>query len=702
MKSRVFLAALLSFALFTACSDGLFKTLMEGKNGSASAGNLKITPSTATITVNNNLSLQATGGDGNYTFGLVGGGPGTFNSATKVYTAPASAGTATLQVTDGTGASAQAVFYIENTAGPYYLIASSPSFPASGTGGSAFTGSFKIENISAQAGADALNWKVYVSRNSELDTTLDPVAASGTLAALGASSVSSLISYSGTWPAAASSYYIIIIVTAADDVNTANNQAISPAIAVTGSTSPAYSLTSVSPLATTLVQSASSITSQTLIIKNIGIGSGVYPITWAVYLLSKTTIGAQDTAIVSGTTPALSSAATVSVPFPGTGNYPSAPGTYYFVAKVSAFDDTVGTGTKVFASSPIIVSGPEYSVGTIDTPTSGTTGGTASGTFTIVNSGSAGVSTVSWSVFASTSPTLGAGNIIIASGTNQALGAGATSAPIPYNGSWPITTGSYYIIVQVQSADDATVGMRATTGTVAVADPAYTVPPNITVTGSNVAGGAVSGSFTIQNTAGGIGSSSVSWSVYASTSSAFGNNDTLIKSGTTAALALNATSAPISYSGLWPSTAGKYYIIVQVYAVDGVTIGTGVSGQVTIAGPTYSVSGTNVSGTAPVNSSASVSFTITNQIGSGTGSSPISCSVFASLSPIFGVGENFIATNSIILNSTSTLAAGASSSATCNGTWPAAAGPYYIWVVIQAADATSPTLHTSFGSVTLN
>jgi hypothetical protein len=75
--------------------------------------------------------------------------------------------------------------------------------------------------------------------------------------------------------------------------------------------------------------------------------------------------------------------------------------------------------------------------------------------------------------------------------------------------------------------------------------------------------------------------------------------------------------------------------------------------------------------------------------------------VFASLSPIFGVGENFIATNSIILNSTSTLVAGASSSATCNGTWPTAAGLYYIWVVIQAADATSPTLHTAFGSITL-
>ena len=697
MNFKVPLAALLSFALFTACSDGFFKTLMEGKNDSASAGSLKIAPATATIVVNSNLSLQATGGDGNYTFSLVGGSPGAFNSATKVYTAPASAGTATLQVTDGTGASAQAVLYITSTAAPDYRVAISPAptFPSTGAGGANFTGSFKIENISAQAGVATLNWKVYISRSSQLDTTLDPIASSGTLAALGASSVSSLIPFSGTWPTAASTYYIIIVVSAVDDVSTANNQAISSGIAVTGAAAPAYSITSVSPLATALTQSASSITSQSLIIKNIGVGPGIYPITWAVYLLPKTTIGAQDTAIVSGTTPALNSALTVSVPFPGAVSYPSTPGTYYFVAKVSAFDDTAGTGTKVLASSPIIVSGPLYDVTAISATSGTTAGGAVSGNFTIRNDGNGnGASPVSWSVYASPTATLGAGDSLIASGTIPALTAGASASPT-YSGTWPSVAGSYYIIATAQAADDATLGMLASGSPVAVAGPTYTVTAPIPLPTGNTAGGAVSGSFTVKNTGGGTGSSPVSWSVYASLNStaAVTTGDTLIESGTTPALGPGLSSAPApSYSGTWPTVAGSYYLKVKVQSSDDAPGGVFASGSpVTVVGPTYSVSGISSSGTA-ANGSVSGSFTITNT-GIGSGSSLVSWSVYASLNTAtFGSGATLIESGT-----TAALASGASSSPVAyTGSWPSVVGSYYIIVRVQAADAaTVGTLATN-------
>jgi hypothetical protein len=75
--------------------------------------------------------------------------------------------------------------------------------------------------------------------------------------------------------------------------------------------------------------------------------------------------------------------------------------------------------------------------------------------------------------------------------------------------------------------------------------------------------------------------------------------------------------------------------------------------------------------------------------------------VFVSSNSTFGVGDILIASNSVTLSSSSTLAAGASSSPTYSGVWPTA-GLYYIYVVVQAADATPTSSVTPFGSVTLN
>jgi len=694
-------SALLALASAAACSNGFFRTLMEGKNGAAAAGSLKISPASATLLVGGSLTLTVSGGDGNYSFSLVGGGPGTFNSATRVYTAPATAGTATLQVTDGTGASAQSLLYVEDKTGPDYLVALSPAttYPVSGAGGAAFTGSFKIENISSQAGSDALSWQVSLSRDGALDSLSLPVQ-NGTLAALGASSVSKLISYSGNWPAAAASYYVIIVITAADDVNPANNQTISPAIAVTGSASPAYSITSLSPLATTLVQSASAIASQTLIIKDIGAGPGSYPISWAVYLLPKTTIGAQDIALVSGTTPALASAASVSLPFPGTGNYPTTPGTYYFVAKVSAFDDTAGTGTKVLASSPIIVSGPLYTVA-VGAPTgSNTTGSAVNGNFTISNSGNGnGTSLISWAVYASPATTLSAGDSLIASGTTPAL-ASTASISLPYAGVWPSLAGSYYIVATVQAADDATVGMASSVSAVAVAGPIYTVTAVPPPAGST-AGGAVSGSFTVKNTGTGTGSSLISWSVYASLNSttAITTGDTLIESGTTPALPPGPPGSSPAYSGTWPTVAGSYFIKVKVLSNDDPLGGVYAPGSaVAVAGPTYAVTAIPLPTGNTAGGAVSGTFTVKNT-GGGTGSSPVSWSVYASLNSTSAVttGDTLIESG----GTTPALGPGASSSPspTYAGTWPTIAGSYYIKVEVQSTDDPSGGVFASGSAV---
>jgi hypothetical protein len=73
---------------------------------------LEITPTTATVAVNATLSFTAIGGAGSYTFEVLpGGAGGTFSSADTnpaTYNAPGSAGTDTVQLSDGTGATESA------------------------------------------------------------------------------------------------------------------------------------------------------------------------------------------------------------------------------------------------------------------------------------------------------------------------------------------------------------------------------------------------------------------------------------------------------------------------------------------------------------------------------------------------------------------------------------------------------------------
>ncbi len=74
---------------------------------------LGISPASATLAANNQLTLSAAGGTGPYTFSVF-SGTGVINASTGVYTAPVSAGIATVRVTDSVGAVADASITINN------------------------------------------------------------------------------------------------------------------------------------------------------------------------------------------------------------------------------------------------------------------------------------------------------------------------------------------------------------------------------------------------------------------------------------------------------------------------------------------------------------------------------------------------------------------------------------------------------------
>jgi hypothetical protein len=671
------LASVFSVLVLAGCGGGFFKDVMEGKNGSARAGSLKISPATATLVCGAQLQLAVTGGDGDYSFSFT--GSGSFDKSTMLYTAPSSEGIDRLQVTDGAGTQVVAVLSVKSASSPDYRVATSPSseapvFPGSGAGGGAFSGSFFIENIAGEKGTQAVDWKVYVSRDNAYDS-LDLLAASGSIAALGASSVSSVVSYTGVWPTASDSYYIIITLAASDDGNSSNDVLVGSATAISGSARPDYSITSIAAPSSGLGGGSCS---GALDVSNIGAGPGSETASWAVYLSTDTTYDSGDALLASGTLPSALVANTAAPTISFTGTYPTAPGTYYCVAKVSAFDDAT-TGTKALTSSPILVSGPDYAVSSVATPTGNTAGQAISGSFVIGNAGlAAGHSAIAWKVYASLADAaLDAGDSLIASGTTAALAASGT-VTVNYSGTWPSAAGSYYLIATV-SADDDTGAASLASSSVTVSNPDYTVSAFGSPSALS-AGQSFTGSFTLRNAGSGNGSSSVAWSVYASlANNSLDSGDSLIASGTHAALSAGGT-AVINYSGGWPSTPGSYYLIVKLSAADDPSDATLSSGSTTVSGPDYRAS----TFSAPSSYSAGTAFTGTfsiENIGLGAGNKSVAWSIYLSADASFGTGDSLLDSGS-----TTALSAGGTVSINYSGTWSSTAGTYYLIVRLAASD----------------
>lgn len=251
---------------------------------------------------------------------------------------------------------------------------------------------------------------------------------------------------------------------------------------------------------------------------------------------------------------------------------PAVPGTTYILVTDNQGSTARATVTNI-----------DYSVTNItDTSSSHVAGAAISGTFTMKNVGTAnGVQNVSWTVYLSTTATLGAGGTVVETNTTGPLASGVSSpTPIAFTGTWPTTPGTYYLIVTV-SAVDALNGPGSTTPTGAIViSPAQVnyVATSITCTsGAVLSGGALAGNFQITNNGPNNGTQYVNWHIYASTSSTLSGSAPLLASGTTPPLNAGASSpSPITFSGQWPLAYGNYFLIVQLTVpVDINTVSTG-------------------------------------------------------------------------------------------------------------------------------
>lgn len=681
---------LVTVALGVSCSPPILRPLLEGTNGSAWAGSLAIHPAALTVNEGSSVTFTATGGAGDYQFSVA-SGTGVINSQSGAYQASLSPGVERVRVSDGRGRTAEAQVTITASGGSYpdYQIAAAPApvFPASGGGSSAFSGSFAVENVSVDPGTASIFWSVYISA----DTAVGPgdlVVDSGTTSPLAPGGVTASIPFNGTWPSVGGSYYLIVVAAASDELNQANNQTASPAIAVTGAPAPDYSFTMINAPASAVGGAALSVP---IGYSNVSAANGSATVSWELYFSNDSTIDAGDQLIGSGTSAALGAGASSNPTVSGT--WPMISGTAYLIGRVSAIDDSNSTN-NVLVSSAITMSVPDvdYGVNTVSAPASALVGDAINEGFVLQNAGTqTGTANVSWSVYASPgNQTVGdPGDVLIASGTNAAL-AGGGSQPVSYTGTWTVPVGTYYLVVQVGAADDANAGnnVGASGSTVAVTAPSpdYQVTAFPLPTGS-IAGESVSGTFTVRNNGTAPGAKIVNWYAYASPGdNVYNTGDVLLASGTFGALGIGLTSSP-AYNGTWPSVSGTYYVVVVVQAADDPTTGTGSSASVAVAPPdvNYTVSTLNiVGGTLIPDQTVSGTFQYRNAgTTDGQTSQTVGWQVYASLNSSIDTSDTLIASG----NGQPALAAGATSgNVAWSGVWPLDYGTYYVIVRVTAAE----------------
>jgi hypothetical protein len=318
---------------------------------------LILSPSSISLYKGKNVTLEASGGAGGYSFALLQAIGGTGESLTgSSYTAPTdTGGTAVVRVTDGSGDTADSTIQVSFT---------TPSVPdvnygsvtisnaGSTQGGGAFSGTFSFSNNGNDNGSRAINWIVYYSTDTSIGSG-DTIVSQGELAALNTGAGSGNIPFSGTWPYLPynTTYYLIASISAEDDVEAGND---------TGSKSVEleaviekdidYEISGFS--VNTVPASVNDNYFVGFNFYNSGSENGAETINWGVYRSADDDWDEGDTLITSGTHAAMNSGAYdwINISDP----WPSPAGTWYLIVKILA-DDEINQTNNYAGHGPFTV-----------------------------------------------------------------------------------------------------------------------------------------------------------------------------------------------------------------------------------------------------------------------------------------------------------------------------------------------------------
>lgn len=554
-------------------------------------GLLTINPTPVSVSVNTAIQFVAVGGTGPYSFSIDPDSQsgGSIDAGTGLYRSGFTLGTDHVTVTDltpGTPQTKTATITVTAAATNVNYLVQSATHPATATSGRAISGyDFKMHNSGVAPGTQDVNWWVYLSGSATLNAPGTVLLGNDTTGPLPNNTDSLAIPITGTWPVVSGpvTKYLYIMIAAPDDLDSTNNVAgpfsvlLSPPDVNYSATKP----TQTGPLV------AGGDLSESFIIHNSGLDRGSQSVYWTAYVSTNSfaTIDVSPTVIDSGSIGPLDGSSD-SLTIPLTGAWPSAAGSYYLKLQLSAADD-IDTGDNIQVSDVYNTTHVDYTVDSVSSTGPWLAGNAIDANFTLENVGNAkGSQPVNWSAYLSTNDTLDAGDTLVASSTTGYLDPHLPSVVpiVPITATWPkIIGGTYYLIVSVSASDDTgpTTNVKASSGYVMSAPNVNYVVSVTDQVGSALPAGTISRSFQLSNIGPNNGSQLVSWSVYASLTSAFNPSAILIASGVSQPLASGAPPIDIPFSGQWPLHYGNYHLVVSASVVEatpmnivGATLGT--------------------------------------------------------------------------------------------------------------------------------
>jgi len=574
-------------------------------------------------------------------------------------------------------------------------IVQSVGVPSPLVAGRDFSASFTYHNQGNDAGTRDVFWTAYISTDDDvLQVLTDEVAAAGTIAGgLGAHTTSGSENFTGTWPETPVTAYLFLVVSAADDANTGNN-VLGDGGHLTSLPSIDYVVVSTSNSSGTVA--GDSFTTESFTVRNNSIADdGAQTIYWTAYVSTNgATIDADDDIIDSGSLPALNAGETSSAQL-FSGTRPAVVGTTYrLIVDVASSDEPpANAGNNYTASVPQVTTSPavNYNITGFGVPSSDTAGSAFSMTFTMRNAGTHdGTQPVPWRAYRAFNTVLDGTEQLIDSGFLSAPGltAGATTSPTIVS-TWPASLSAlnYRILVVVAAADDTLPGDNlGFSGSIPVnpLDIDYT-PTTVTAPGSALVGSALNQAFTIQNAGTVMGSSTISWDVFASPGNVTLDDpgDILVASGTHAPV--GAVPQVQNYAGNWPAGPGSYYLVVRLTTADDCGGANNVTPSaivnVVASAPDYSITAVPMPAGTETGHAVSGTFTVHNG-GTALGTAPVNWYAYASLgNAVYDIGDDLLQSGSF-----GPLPVGGDFSPAYSGIWPSAPGTYTVVIRLQVAD----------------
>jgi hypothetical protein len=310
---------------------------------------------------------------------------------------------------------------------------------------------------------------------------------------------------------------------------------------------------------------------------------------------------------------------------------------------------------------------------------------------------------VEYTVYASTNTGVpDAADTVVAFGTTPFMTAAAVEKTVNFSGTWPITGGNYYLIVEIAHPDDIDESDNAdwTAASVSVRDVEVDYQAEILVgdISGDKAGNGVSGTFSLTNNGPDDSLEEVEWSVYASTNTTLDVSDWLIQSATDAGAYAASGSASIPFSGSWPPLAGSYYLLVKITSAEDVISATtgnnlavsldmsgGTATALPVSAPDVNYRVTSVSyigGSKGLGGSFTGEFQYANN-GPDDGARPLEWAAYASLDDKLDAGDLCVGSGGSLVP----LGSGSSSSTIpISAIWPYDFGDYYLFVEVISQD----------------